>query len=168
MIKTIKASPHNYGVKRNRNNVSFIVIHYTAGNGDTAEAEGKYFSRPHDPKTSAHFFIGQDGHIIKSVPLDHVAYSVGGSKYADCKQTGGGKYYGMCTNANSVSIEMCDNLKKDPSEKQKKAVKECIKYIKKYCKNAFIIVRHFDVTGKHCPARMMDNKKWNKFKSEII
>jgi N-acetylmuramoyl-L-alanine amidase CwlA len=70
-------------------------------------------------------------------------------------------------NANSVSIELCDNLNKDPSSAQIKAVKKCIKYIRKYCPNATKVIRHFDVTGKHCPARMMDDKVWKKFLHDI-
>ena len=70
-----------------------------------------------------------------------------------------------CTN--SVSIELCDNLEKDPSKEQIKAVKELIGYIRKKCPNAKKVVRHFDVTGKHCPARMMTDKKWKSFLKKI-
>ena len=166
-MKTIKCSPFDYGYKRDRRNVTYIVIHYTAVDGDTAEGEGRYFSRPHSPKSSAHFFIGQDGHVVKSVALDHVAYSVGGEKWSDCVHTGGGSLYRHCTNANSVSIELCDNLHKDPSEAQIRAVKDTIKYIRQYCPNAETVIRHFDVTGKHCPARMMNSAKWKEFKKAI-
>lgn len=162
-MRTIKASKANYGGWRAHSSVKYIVIHYTAGNKDTAENEGRYFSRPHYPKTSAHFFIDRLGNVVKSVGLDHVAYSVGGKKYSDCGKTGGGKYYRKCMNSNSVSIELCDNLERDPSPEQIEAVKKTIFYIQKYCKNAKTIIRHFDVNGKHCPARMMDKKKWGDF-----
>lgn len=170
-MKTLLAHKTNYGQKRSRDIVDYIVIHYTAGNGDTAENEAKYFHNNANLKASAHFFVGQDGHIIKSVPLNYVAWSVGGKLYNDTAKTGGGRLYKACTNLNSVSIELCDNLKKDPSEAQIKAVKKLIKYIHRYCKNTYsaaCIIRHFDVNGKHCPARMMDNTKWNKFKARII
>lgn len=165
-MKTIKADKSNYGAKRSRDNVLYIVIHYTAGKGDTAEAEGRYFQGA-GRKASAHFFIGQNGTVVKSVPLNYVAWSVGGAKYSDCAKTGGGKYYGIITNSNSVSIELCDNYTKDPSEAQIKAVKKTVKYIKKYCKNVKGIYRHFDVTGKYCPLRMMNDKVWKAFKEAI-
>lgn len=166
-MKTIKCNKNNYNnTKRKHEQVRFIVIHYTANNGDTAEGNGNYFKN-NVVRASAHFFIGQDGTIIKSVPLNKTAWSVGGKKYADCGKTGGGKYYGVACNSNSVSIELCDNLKKDPSEKQIKAVVKCIKYIRKYCKNANYIIRHFDVNGKHCPVRMTSKSKWNKFKARV-
>lgn len=163
----IKCSPHNRGGKRNRNNVKYIVIHYTANKGDSAKNNGNYFARPHNPKSSAHFFIDQAGNIVQSVEMFYTAYSVGGARYSNYKKTGGAKYYRKCTNANSVSIELCDNLDKDPSAKQIQATKECIKYIRKYCPNAGIIIRHFDVTGKSCPARMLNESKWAKFKAQV-
>lgn len=167
-IKKIKAKPISYGSKRSLDSVLYIVIHYTAGNGDTPENCGKYFATINDRKAGAHFFVGQDGSVVKSIDMSRVAWSVGGGKYNDYLKTGGARYYKKCNNANSVSIELCDNLKKDPSVAQKKAVKELIAYIRKYCKNARIIIRHFDVTGKHCPARMMDEKKWKEFKGSIV
>lgn len=167
-IKKILAKSISYApTKRNKKDIKYIVIHYTAGNNDTAVAEGNYFKNANTRKAGAHFFVGQDGTIVKSIPMDRTAWAVGGSKYSDCDKTGGGKYYGKCTNANSVSIELCDNLNKDPSKAQVQAVKDLVAYIRKYCPNARTIIRHFDVTGKHCPARMMDKDKWVKFRGEI-
>lgn len=170
---SIPADKSNYyaGRKRKYSDVKFIVIHYTGNNNDKAVSNGRYFAAP-NRKASAHFFIGQDGTIVKSVNLPRIAWSVGGSKYANCKDTGGGKYYGICTNNNSVSIELCDNKILDPSEEQIRAIVECVEYIRKKCKNANYIIRHFDVTGKPCPARMTDEtaekrERWLKFKARI-
>lgn len=166
----IPCNPANYGAKRSHDSVKYIVIHYTAGTKDTAENEGNYFKN-NKVKASAHFFIDREGKIVKSVSLDRIAWSVGGKKYSDCSKTGGGKLYGICTNSNSVSIELCAIADKDPSDAQIKATKRCIAYVMKYCPNvvgAWQIVRHFDVNGKHCPARMIDSKKWNEFKAKVI
>ena len=161
-ITTIKAKSVSYGKQRDRGTIKYIVIHYTAGHKDTAVAEGNYFKNVNTRSAGAHFFVGQDGTVVKSIPMNLIAWAVGGSKY--CSSTGGGKYYGKCTNANSVSIELCDNLKRDPSDAQIKAVKELIKYIRKYCPNAKTVIRHFDVTGKNCPARMTNKSAWAWFK----
>lgn len=165
-MKYIKASKMSYGSKRNRSSVRYIVIHYTAVRGDTAENEANYFKNNNSRLAGAHFFVDQKGTIIKSVPMNRTAWSVGGL-YS--RANGAGKYYKKCTNSNSVSIELCDNVTHDPSQKQIKAVKKTIKYIRKYCKNADIIIRHWDVNGKVCPARMVgtDNKKWTSFKKKI-
>lgn len=166
-MKTIKAKPISYGGKRSRNEVKYIVIHYTGTNGDTAENCGKYFATGNTRSAGAHFFIGQNGDIVKSIPMNLVAWAVGGSKYSDCATTGGGSKHGIVTNFNSVSIELCDNLRVDPSPDQIKGVIKCIRYIRRYCPNAKTVVRHFDVTGKHCPARMINNKKWLRFLKDI-
>ena len=100
--------------------------------------------------------------------MNRTAWAVGGAKYADCKATGGGKYYSKCTNYNSVSIELCGCTEAEPyTKEQAAAVKRLIKYIRKYCPNAHTVIRHFDVNGKHCPAPMMNEKVWKKFKKAI-
>lgn len=174
-IETIKASKYSYRinskgrpVKRNKATVKYIVIHYTGVKRDTARNEGAYFARNHSRYAGAHFFVDRNGSIVKSVPMNYTAWSVGGKKYTNCQQTGGGKKYGICTNSNSVSIELCDIVDREPSMKQIKATKWLIGYIRSHgCKNATNIIRHFDVTGKHCPATMMKNTAWRSFKMKI-
>lgn len=163
-MKYIKANEHAHGAKRPRADVRYIIIHYTGTDYDRAENNARYFQKWNTRSAGAHFFIDRDGTIIKSVALNLVAWSVGGKKYVNTK---GGSMHGVITNANSVSIELCDNLSKDPSPEQIEGVKKCIKYIRKYCKNANDVYRHYDVTGKQCPARMVSDKKWQEFKRKI-
>lgn len=148
----------SYGDKRSRNDVRYIVIHYTGNEGDTAKGNANYFANGNTRTAGAHFFVDKKGEIYKSVNMNRPAWAVGG-KYD--LTNGAGKLYGKCTNFNSVSIELCDCCK-DVNEAQKKAVKELTKYIQKHCKNAKTIVRHWDVNGKNCPAPMVgkNNKKW--------
>ena len=163
IAKAISYSP----VKRARKNVKYIVIHYTGNKNDTAKNNATYFAKSNTREAGAHFFVDRDGKIYKSIPLNRTAWAVGGSKYPGTK---GGSYYNKCRNFNSVSIELCDIADKEPSQKQINAVKWLIKnYIQKYCKNAKTIIRHWDVTGKECPVRMIgvQNKKWNEFKKQI-
>jgi N-acetylmuramoyl-L-alanine amidase CwlA len=166
-IQTIKAKAISYGGKRSLDSILYIVIHYTANKGDTAENNGRYFANVNKIKAGAHFFVDQRGNVVKSVNMSRVAWAVGGSRYPNYIQTGGAKYYGICTNYNSVSIELCDNATKDPSQAQTEAVRELIKYIKGKCKNANTVIRHFDVTGKCCPARMTKSTKWKTFKGAV-
>ena len=165
--KYIKASSHSYGSKRSLSSIKYIVIHYTGVSGDTALGEANYFKSGNTRSAGAHFFVSQDGEVVKSIAMNLTAWSVGGVY----STTGGaGSYYGKCTNSNSVSIELCDNLSKDPSGEQKEAVRKLVKKIRKKCPNAATIIRHWDVNGKCCPARMAgsDNDKWAKFKSYIV
>ena len=166
-IKNIPAKSVSYGGTRSLTSVKAIVIHYTGNNGDTAENNGRYFATSNTRSAGAHFFVGQDGAVVQSIDMNRIAWAVGGTKYSNCAQTGGGKYYGTYTNANTVSIELCDNATKDPSDKQVKAVVQLVKYIRKSCPNAKKVIRHFDVTGKSCPARMCSDSAWNAFLSRI-
>lgn len=164
-----KAKSISYGGNRDLNNVYFIVIHYTAGNGDTAEADARYFATGNTRTAGAHFFVDKAGKIYQSIAMNKIAWSVGGDKYSDCAKTGGGKFYGQCTNTNSVSIELCDCMK-DTNYEQLLATRELVQYIQKKCPNAKHIIRHFDVTGKYCPAPMMgkNNAKWNRVHDFLI
>ena len=160
--KYIKAKKCSYGAKRDRSSVKYIVIHYTGVQGDRAISNARYFASGNTRSAGAHFFVDRNGTVIKSIAMNLVAWAVGGLYTT---RNGAGSYYRKCTNSNSVSIELCDNATKDPSEEQIKAVKKLIKYIRKYCPNAKTVIRHWDVNGKTCPARMSGkgNAKWNAF-----
>lgn len=168
-MRYIKAKGISYDNKRKRDKASirYIVIHYTGNKNDTALGNAKYFAYTNVRSAGAHFFIDRTGDVVKSIAMERTAWTVGGSKYTDCAKTGGGKFYGKCTNYNSVSIELCDIVDQYPSAAQIIAVKEAIKYIRKYCPNAKMVIRHFDVTGKYCPASMMPAKVWKQFLTDI-
>lgn len=51
--------------------------------------------------------MDKQGEIWRSIPMNRIAYAVGGF-YSQSGGAGAGAYYGKCTNANSVSIELCD------------------------------------------------------------
>ena len=169
LMKCIKAKGISYDTKHKRDkaDIKYIVIHYTGNRNDTAENNAKYFAFTNTRSAGAHFFVDRTGNVVKSIPMERTAWAVGGAKYTDCGKTGGGKFYGKCTNYNSVSIELCDIVDQYPSAAQIVAVRETIAYIRKYCPHAKTVVRHFDVTGKHCPASMMDDKTWGRFLKDI-
>ena len=167
-MEYIKAKSISYASKkRNKKDVRFIVLHYTGNKGDTAKGNATYFKTSNNREAGAHFFVDRSGNTIKSIAMERVAWAVGGAKYTDCAKTGGGKLYGKCTNYNSVSIELCDILDKKPSEKQIEAIKETIKYIRKYCVNAKYITFHWCVNGKHCPLTMMKPEQYKPFLKAI-
>lgn len=168
-MKYIKAKPISYGGKRNKKDVEAIAIHYTGNDGDTALGNASYFHRSGDGNTrpaGAQFFIDQQGNVVKSIAMNLTAWAVG-----DWEGTanGGGSLHGRYRNSNTVSIELCDIARKDPSKKMIKAVKKTIKYIRRFCPNAKVICRHWDISGKSCPGRMTgrDNPRWVKFLEDI-
>lgn len=165
-LKKNLANKKNYGALRNVSDIKYIVIHYTANDGDTDEANANYFKN-NVVQSSAHYFVDDDS-VTQSVPDNYTAWAVGGSRYSDYTKTGGAKYYGKCTNSNSISIELCDDVRDGviyPSDKTIKIAIELTKdLMKKYNVKADHVIRHFDVNGKHCPAywccSAANNKKW--------
>lgn len=156
----------SYGGKRSYNDVLYIVFHYTGNKGDTAKANANYFATSNDRKAGAHFFVDKQGEIWKSVNINRIALSVGG-KFTT--SGGAGAYYGKCTNANSVSIELCDCIDGTNWE-QMLACRQLVQYIQKKCPNAKTIIRHWDVNGKECPKPMIgkSNEKWIYFHTFVL
>ena len=167
-IKIKTANRSNYGGKRSNADIKYIVIHYTANDGDTDEGNGNYFAN-NIVGDSAHYFVDDDS-ITRSVPDDYIAWAVGGSKY---KYTKGGTFYGKCTNANSISIELCDTKKNgvyDFTEVTMKNAADLVKLLmKKYTVPFERVIRHYDVTGKVCPKPFVDDEKaWKEFKERLV
>lgn len=165
------ADKSNYGGSRPTSQIKYIVIHYTANDGDKAWNNANYFQTP-NRKASAHYFV-DDNNIYQSVADNYIAWSVGGSKYTDCDDTGGGKLYGKCTNTNSISIELCDTNRNGVIYPTDATIKLAITLTKELMVKYNIaydnVIRHFDVNGKHCPAYWMDNTKWeSEFHSKLV
>lgn len=168
--KTIPAHRRNYGGKRKKVAIRYLVLHYTANDGDTAEANGRYFQR-NVTGTSAHYFVDNTG-IVLSVPEEYTAWAVGGRKYPSAEKTGGGKWFGICTNQNSISVELCDtarNGRHDFSEATlSNAAALCREIMRKYHIPLENVIRHFDVVGKICPAPFVENTAaWRAFRERL-
>lgn len=150
----------------------FIVIHYTANDGDLAANNANFYAKYNKRYAGAHVFV-DDHYAYKSVPLQYAAYAVGGAKYPMCEHDGGGKYYGKCNNYNSISIEMCDTLKDGKHDVSDATIQNTISIVKYYMNKYNIpadhVIRHWDVNGKPCPVYFTgkDNKAWAKFKKAI-
>lgn len=168
-IFVVPAHAGNYGGTRTAAQIKYLVIHYTANDGDRA-ANNAYYYRDNVVQASAHYFVDDDS-IYQSVPDLTVAWAVGGSKWNDCAQTGGGTLYGTVTNTNSLSVELCDTVKNgayDATEAtMARAAALCRELMGKYGIPLERVVRHFDVNGKHCPAYMMDPAAWTAFKARL-
>lgn len=169
-LKKRLAHKSNYGSKRSTKNIKFFVWHYTTNDGDSDENNGKYFAN-NVVKASAHAFADSDS-ITESVPDNYTAYAVGGSKYSNCKETGGGKFYGECTNSNSLSLELCDDKRNGsvyPSEQTiENALVYTAKKIRKYKIAPDHVIRHFDVNGKPCPGYWCGSKEKDELWQKLV
>ena len=168
-LKEQLANPRNYGGSRAASQIRYLVYHYTGNDGDMAANNAKYFQN-NIVKASAHYFV-DDTTVWRSVPDLKVAWSVGGSKYANADKTGGGTMYGVITNTNSLSIEMCDTIRNGVYQASEATLANAAALgralMEKYGIPIENVYRHFDVTGKHCPSYLVNAQKWAEFKKRL-
>lgn len=166
IFKTNIANRANYGAKRNKSNIKYLVYHYTSNDGDHDEGNANYFHN-NVVKASAHYFVDDDS-VIQSVYDDYVAYSVGGK----C-QSNHHPLYKICTNSNSISIEMCDTIKNGVVEISEKTLENAVTLgrllMQKYNIPLDRVIRHYDVNGKLCPNcnDLLNDNTWNAFKQRL-
>lgn len=168
-LKEQLANSGNYGGSRNASQIRYLVYHYTGNDGDKAANNAKYFQN-NIVKASAHYFV-DDTTVWRSVPDLKVAWSVGGSKYANADKTGGGTMYGVISNTNSLSIEMCDTIRNGVYQASEATLANAAALgrtlMEKYGIPIENVYRHFDVTGKHCPSYLVNAQKWAEFKKRL-
>lgn len=134
-------TPFNRWFGRDGEAVGWIVLHYTANVGDTAENEARYFASQYIG-ASAHFFVDEKS-VWQSVELCDTAWHCG-----DNPPSRNG-----ATNRNSVGIEMCTSWKDGSYFIKPEVVAmtlELVEYLLTLYPNAKLC-RHYDVTGKTCP-----------------
>ena len=160
-IKELLAHASNYS-KGRHTAIKYLVLHYTANNGDTALGNCKYFSGA-NRNASAHYFVDEKG-IYRSVRDMNVAWH--------CGNVNGYKHK-YCRNTNSIGIEMCSI--KDKNGKfyiKEETIANAIEFTKylmeKYDIKVENVLRHYDVTGKICPRPFIEDEMlWIDFKKRL-
>lgn len=162
MSNFLQAAAGNYKPVRPQK-IKYIVIHYTANNGDTAEGNAKYFNRNANLKASAHYFVDEK-EIWQAVREADMAYHCGGKSYV----------HKGCRNANSIGIEMVSRkdalgkyyIKPEVVQRAAALVRQLMA---KYGIDSAHVLRHYDVTGKKCPEPFVRNPaEWVKFRQMIV
>lgn len=153
--------------------IKYIVIHYV-GAVSTAKNNADYFYGG-DRQASAHFFVDEDS-IWQSVEESRAAWHCGGP----LQGPNGHKYFQICTNLNSIGIEMCV-IRKNGKYIVKNGTIENTSWLvqhlmSKYNIDSDHVIRHYDVTGKDCPAAypeydtddyLLNSSAWKKFKKKL-
>ena len=137
--------------------IQFLVIHYTANNGDTVQNNLDYFAG-NAVGASAHYFVDENGYG-QSVKDADTAWHCGASSYR----------HEACRNANSIGMELCS--RKDSKgnyyfmdQTVYNAAALARQLMQTYGIDRAHVLRHYDVTGKKCPAPMVDNPTlWENF-----
>ena len=129
-----------------------ICVHYTGDCGATAAQLSKYWQNVaagvfRDKSwswTSAQYIVGLDGEVVRCIPDNEIAYAAANQ------------------NADTIHIEVC--YKRQSGEFEEKsivALGELVRSLmKKYAIPAGKVVRHYDLTGKLCPAYYVDEAHW--------
>ncbi len=172
ILKTVvclPCHPGNRGGTRPASAIRYLVIHYTGNDGDTDANNARYY-RDNVVKASAHYFVDDDS-ITRSVEDLGIAWAVGGKKWTDCARTGGGTLFLTANNYNTLSIELCDNRRDGQimatEATLERAAELARALMEKYNIPIERVIRHFDVSGKHCPAYFMDAAAWEAFKGRL-
>ena len=143
-IRYVPADPSNFGSFRSAGDIQYIVIHYTGNDGDTAIANARYFQRK-NLQTSAHYFVDST-EVVQSVPDLRIAWHCGSKHYL----------HPDCRNRNSIGVELCDDLQGGVIYPTPATIYRALVLVgalmAEYHIPADHVIRHYDVSGKLCPA----------------
>lgn len=164
-IPFVPADSSNYYSGRGGNSIKYIVMHYTANDGDTDEGNAHYFQGA-GRRASAHYFVDEDS-VTQSVRDRDAAWHCGGAL-----ESSHHPLRGICMNRNSLGVEMCSDIvggKYTITPQTVDRAVELVKYLMaKYGIDVDHVVRHYDVTGKLCPEPWVrDESLWRKFKARL-
>ena len=156
----------NFTKGKNKKN-KYIVIHYTANDGDTDEGNANYFKNI-DRNASANYFVDEDSctRVVKDTDIAHHCGDT--QKYTN----GGAQLKGVVKNSNSIGIELCSDKVNGEYVITEKTVENAVELVRmlmeKYSIPVENVVRHYDVTGKTCPQPFVkDVNKWLDFKKRL-
>jgi N-acetyl-anhydromuramyl-L-alanine amidase AmpD len=152
-----------------------LVIHWTAneGKGANAVANRNYFNKP-TTEASAHYIV-DDKQIVRCLPENEMAYHVGAKQYKREAVAKLSSYPNNCT----IGIEMCVNADGNFQETYRRTVELAADILKRYGWGVDRLWRHFDITGKNCPAYFVSDdfarkytgltaaQAWAKFKEDV-
>ena len=157
-----QANAGNYlSAARGRKEICYLVIHFTANDGDTAKNNADYFTNS-NISTSTHYFVDEK-EVWQSVRDADIAWHCG---------TKGTYFHPYCRNANSIGIELCSRIKNGKYYFQAGTVENAVQLARSLMQKYGIapdhVVRHYDVTHKNCPAPFVENvAAWQDFKRRL-
>lgn len=172
-------SINHTAMKRTAASIEYIVIHYVGALGD-AKANATYYASQ-KVGASADFFVGFAGDVWQGNDYyNYYSWHCGGGYQSSLPD--GGKFYGKCTNRNSIGIEMCVKKKStktmNATDKdwyfEAATVNATAQLVAQLMRELSIdinhVIRHFDVNKKICPNPFVFNTgayTWASFKSMV-
>lgn len=168
-------------------NVRYIGRKFIRNEKGSFEADGKTPFR----FGSAHVFCDMDS-VTLAIPTNEVAWGCGDKNFNGGYQPVASAVFGKRQNYQSVSVEICNNdAVKNSDEDWNGSVKNAKQWVIDFLKSRNLIVdvtgsiepqklkaapdegeilllRHYDITGKNCPAPFVkDSNAWETFVNEV-
>ena len=155
----------------NRSGNQFIVVHYLGVDGQNPDlycVDGEW-------GFGGHFNIYWNGDIYMAAdPSKATVWQCGGGRQG--YDPGSGTFFGICTNFNSIGIEC--SVHYDGTWWFTQETQESLVWLVSYLMDMYgvpidHVIRHWDVTGKHCPAPYVENTgyktnwTWDQFKQKL-
>lgn len=157
--------------------IEWIVFHYTAG---TTSKKGSAINLASGYKNGS--LAASSDYVIDDATVvqynqdikNRYSWGVGGKKYPSMSTSLGGQFYGKCTNANCINIEVCSNKTNRKSlqatdtdwyftESELSLAAQLIAHLMKtYNIDINHVIMHHQVTGKLCPAM------WTQKESQLV
>ncbi|WP_025844762.1 N-acetylmuramoyl-L-alanine amidase [Brevibacillus agri] len=152
-----------------------LVVHWTANEkkGADAVANRNYFNKP-TTEASAHYIV-DDRQIVRCLPEKEMGYHVGAKSYKPEAVAMLSRYPNDCT----IGIEMCVNADGSFAKTYQQTVQLAADILKRYGWGVDKLWRHYDITGKNCPAFFVDDRTaqaflgqtaqaaWDRFKQDV-
>lgn len=130
----------------------YITVHNTANDASAAN-EIMYHNR-NDNEVSYHIAV-DDKEVIQCIPFNRNAWHAGDGQ-------GNG-------NRKSIGIEICYSKSGGPRyiAAEENAVQYIASLLKQFGWSINRIKKHQDWSGKYCPHRILDEKRWDSFKNRV-
>jgi N-acetylmuramoyl-L-alanine amidase CwlA len=164
-MQKLIADKSNYRAGNAGRGATYLVMHYTGNDGSTAKNNAAYFNTHKNLQASAHYFVDAT-ETWQSVEERDIAWHCAPDK-------GRPWTHPICRNENSMGIEMCCRWKSsagwyfEPGT-VKNAVALARDIVKRYGILAANLLRHYDTSGKNCPAPwVQDTQAWADFKAAV-
>ncbi len=142
------------GIKRT---IQYIVIHETDNfkAGANARAHNLFLLSQADTQELSWHYTVDDHEIYHNLPDDEAAYHA-----SDRLNQNGG-------NRNGIGIELCVNEDGDYEKTLENGVQLVAKLLREYDLSVEDVKTHQDFSGKICPARLIENNRWDEFLERV-
>lgn len=161
-LKILDGHINTHITRRPGRMVKYIAIHFTAG-GTSVKGSALATKKAFQLRKASADFVVDDAEIVQINPdlRNYYCWSVGDAKNV---YSGGGRLYGVATNKNTISIEICSNLKRGTNADvpnhsgwtfTEASLENALKLVRYLMVEFGIpkenVVRHYDISGKPCP-----------------